>query len=78
MSRSSPDKEDEEAWLEKERCFVYLEDSHMGFLGSCPLPHVLFCGPAFPGAGLPPSLREDTQPNLMLAHHCRDARKSLL
>lgn len=54
----------------KEEMFRPLERLTSGIFGQLLPPHVLFCYPAFLGAGLPPSLQEDTQSNLMLAHHC--------
>lgn len=57
----SPDREDGEARLEKEGQIVHLEDSFQGLVGCCPLPHVPFCGSAFPEPRLPPSLWEGIQ-----------------
>lgn len=77
MSRSSPDREDGEAWLEKEGSDALLEDSEVSSCRS----HMC-CSVALPLWELdflPPAARTYSwRPNLTLAHPCPDARKSLL
>lgn len=76
MSRSSPDREDGEAWLGKEGQIVHLEDSFQGPVGSCPLPRAAFCCSASPGPTAPLPLGGHTDKSLISC--CQEARKALL